>query len=97
MAKRSLEEMLNDSENRNAPSDKNQRGGRKRNFTKQEKTRLAIYWTVLVVCLAGFILMLIFLLNNNPVSRSSAEIGMPSCTYKLPTTITYIEKEGSIR
>lgn len=81
MAKKTLEEMLKEP----APWDNKQagekKGRKKRNFSKKDKTKLAIYWSILVICLAGFIILLIFLLNNNPLERTRAEVQLPSCTY----------------
>ncbi len=88
MAKKTLEEMLNDS-SRQSSSSASQRQGRqgkrKREFTKKEKSRLAIYWTILIVCLIGFILMLIFVINNNPLD-GTGQIRLPSCTYSVSRT-----------
>lgn len=83
MAKKTLEEMLNDNPQKSSQStsrNQGRQGKQKREFTRQEKTRLAIYWTILVVCLIGFVLMLIFVLNNNPL-ESSGQISLPGCTY----------------
>lgn len=88
MAKKTLEEMLNDSSSkpsaRPAPEKKR---GRRRQFTEQEKRRLAIYWTILILCLAGFIIMLIFLIGNNPLEQTRSQISMPSCTYVVSQTV----------
>lgn len=83
MAKKTLEEMLNNNPPKPSQStsrNQGKRGKQKREFTRQEKTRLAIYWTILIVCLIGFVLMLVFVLNNNPL-ENSGQISLPSCTY----------------
>ncbi len=67
MAKRTLEEMLNGSENEQKTSSPGGKKGRRQPFTPQEKRRLAVLWTVLIVCLAGFILCIVVLVTKNPL------------------------------
>lgn len=81
MAKRSLEEMLNDNQERSSGSQSDKGVKKRRSFTPKEKRKLAVYWTILILCLAGFIIMLIFLIGNNPLERTTAPTSSPNYSY----------------
>jgi hypothetical protein len=59
--------MLYGSENEQKTSSPGGKKGRRQPFTPQEKRRLAVLWTVLIVCLAGFILCIVVLVTKNPL------------------------------
>ncbi len=98
MAKRSLEEMLNDPVDRKTGRTQSERKSGKKTrrktseFSSKEKTRLAIYITLLVIFLAGFILTLVMLISHNPLSRETASTTSPAYSYSQ-----YAEYNNTVR